>query len=130
MQAIVTRDIQGAWYLESFEIEGLDKKIAPWGTNAHGLLIYAESGHMSVSINRELAAKSAIEAENIFDSILFYSGTYLMEGNTIIHQVGNASNPSRIGRKMLRFASLEGDLLTLSSPQESFGRAILKWRRA
>jgi len=130
MQTVTAQDIQGSWLLESFEIEGVDKKIALWGENAHGLLIYAESGHMSVSINRKLAKKSAVEAENIFDSILFYSGTYRVDGSTITHQVTNASNPSRIGREMLRYAELAGDLLTLASPQESFGRAILKWRKA
>lgn len=129
MQNISSRDIQGTWLLESFDIEGLDKKVAPWGVNARGLLIYADTGHMSVSINRDLASKSSVEAENIFDSILFYSGTYRVEGSTITHQVTNASNPARIGKQMLRYAVLDGDVITLSSPQESFGRAILKWRK-
>jgi hypothetical protein len=129
MPTIAAQNIQGAWLLESFQIEDLDKKASPWGNGAHGLLIYTDSGHMSVSINRELAAKFTVEAENIFDSILFYSGTYQIEGATITHQVTNASNPKRIGKQMLRYAELEGDLLTLASPQESFGRAILKWRR-
>ena len=129
MQNISMTEIRGTWLLESFDIEGLDKKIAPWGSNARGLLIYADTGHMSVSINRDLTAKSTVDAENIFDSILFYSGTYRVEGNTITHQVTNASNPARIGKQMLRYASLDGDLFTVASPLESFGRAILKWRR-
>ena len=129
MPTIAAQSIQGAWILESFDIEGLDKKVSSWGTGAHGLLIYTGSGHMSVSINRELTTKSAVEAENIFDSILFYSGTYQIDGATITHQVANASNPKRIGKQMLRYAELEGNLLTLVSPQESFERAILKWRK-
>lgn len=129
MQTITLAAIRGTWLLESFEIEDLEKKVAPWGANARGLLIYSDTGHMSVSINRDLNKKSSIEAENIFDSILFYSGTYQVEGNVVTHQVSNASNPARIGKQMIRYAVLDGDLITLSSPQESFGRAILKWRK-
>ena len=128
MGTLTSTDIQGSWSLESFDIEKLDKTVAPWGQKAHGLLIYAPSGHMSVSINRELG-QADNEAQKIFDSILFYSGTYRIDGAIIRHVVRNASNPARIGRDMIRYASLDGDLLTLSSPQESFGRAILKWKR-
>lgn len=123
------QNVVGTWTLESFEIEDLQKKVSPWGKKAHGQLIYTDDGYMSVSINRELEAKSAIESENIFDAILFYSGTYQVDGSTITHKVLNASNPSRIGKTMLRYAQIESDLLILLSPQESFGRAILKWKR-
>lgn len=40
-----------------------------------------------------------------------------------------ASNPARIGKELVRFATLDNDLLTLTSPNESFGRAILTWRK-
>lgn len=126
--AINLQDIQGSWSLESFDIEKLDKTVAPWGSNAKGLLIYAPSGHMSVSINRDLQPGDS-EAHRIFDSILFYSGTYGIDGDIISHVVENASNPGRIGKNMIRYTDLKGDLLTLSSPEESFGRAILRWRR-
>ncbi len=128
MQVLSLNDVQGSWSLESFDIEKLDKSVGPWGQNMHGLIIFAPSGHMSVSINRALGAGTT-EAEKIFDSILFYSGTYRIDGNEIRNSVQNASNPARIGREMIRHAVLEGDVLTLSSPVESFGRAILRWRR-
>lgn len=120
----------GTWTLESFEIEDLEKKARAWGRDATGLLIYADTGHMSVSINKAVEKESENEFEDLFDSILFYSGTYRLDGDLIRHQVTNASNPSRIGREMLRYADFDGDLVTLVTPQESFGRAILKWRRA
>ncbi|MGE0634035.1 MAG: lipocalin-like domain-containing protein [Pseudobdellovibrionaceae bacterium] len=121
--------ILGTWKLENFEIEEPNGNRRPWGKNAHGMLIYSASNHMSVSINREIGNKSEVSAQNIYDSILFYSGTYSVEDNTITHQVTEASNPQRIGKTMLRFATLDNDLLTLSSPKESFGTAHLKWRR-
>ncbi len=123
-------DICGSWKLESFEIESPEKQLSPWGRDAHGLLIYANTGHMSVSINKAIEKDpDQSDEQNLFDSILFYSGTYQLDGDIIRHQVTNASNPSRIGKEMIRYAEFKGDLMTLVTPQESFGRAILKWRK-
>jgi len=126
--------LHGTWTLLSFEIENLEGIKKPWGNAAHGLLIYAPSGHMSVSINKAVEHDpEQTESENLFDSILFYSGTYLVnagsEPNLIRHQVTQASNPARIGKEMLRYATLSGDELELATPQESFGRGILRWKR-
>jgi hypothetical protein len=130
MQALKAADVCGSWTLVAFEIESPEKKVTPWGKDANGLLIYADTGHVSVSINKAVENDpTQTDAENLFDSILFYSGTYQIEGDLIRHQVANASNPARIGKEMIRYAQLESDLLTLATPQESFGRAILKWRR-
>lgn len=119
----------GAWRLESFQIESPEGAIRPWGTDVHGLLIYAASGHMSASINKRVVRESDNEFEDLFDSILFYSGTYSVEGELIRHQVTEASNPTRIGKEMLRYAKFSGDSVELTTPKESFGRAILLWRR-
>lgn len=121
--------IVGTWLLESFLIESKQNEKRDWGTNVHGLLIYAPSGHMSVSINKDVEKQSTVEAQNYFDSILFYSGTFSVDGEVVKHQVTEASNPNRIGKEQIRFAKLGNDLLTLTSPDESFGRAILTWRK-
>ena len=122
--------IHGTWTLESFELENKEGKRTPWGRAAHGLLIYAPTGHMSVSINKVVESDpDQSDAENLFDSILFYSGTYTIDGELIRHQVTNASNPARIGKEMLRYAKFDGNRVTLTTPEESFGRAILVWKR-
>ena len=127
---MISKSIQGTWLLEAFELESPEGIRKPWGQAIHGLLIYTPTGHMSVSINKAVENDSTqSEMENLFDSILFYSGTYQVEGTMIRHQVTEASNPSRIGREMLRYAELTGDRVTLTTPQESFGRAILVWRK-
>lgn len=124
------KDIIGTWTLARFQLEGTDGKRRDWGKNAHGLLIYAPTGHMSVSINKDIENDpEQNDAENRFDSILFYSGTYAVDGNTIIHKVTQASNPERIGRDMIRYAEFDKDLVVLTTPKESFGRAILTWRK-
>jgi hypothetical protein len=119
----------GTWTLESFEIEDQQGSRRPWGTQSHGLIIFTDTGHMSVSINRNIEQKSPIESQNIFDSILFYSGTYSAADNTIVTHVTQASNPQRIGKNMTRFVKYDGDKIILSTPQESFGTAHLVWKR-
>jgi len=123
--------LPGTYTLDSFEIENLEGLRTPWGVNTRGLLIYTPDGYMSVSINKDIDAAQAGDAEfeAIFDSVLFYSGTYQMECDLIRHQVTQASNPARIGREMLRYASWSGPCVTLVTPKESFGRAILVWRK-
>lgn len=123
------KNIAGTWELQSFEIEDLQGNRRLWGAGTQGLLLYTNSGHMSVSINKNVEKKSDNDAQNIFDSILFYSGSYSVEANIIKHQVTQASNPARIGKEMIRYAELNEDVLTLESPKESFGKAILKWKR-
>jgi len=121
--------LAGTWRLESFDIEEPSKNIRAWGKASHGLLIYTADGHMSVSINREIEKKSGNDLKDQFDSVLFYSGTYSIQGTEIHHWVTEASDPKRIGKNQVRFAHLEGDTLTLKSPVESFGQAILVWRK-
>lgn len=127
--AKMKNEIVGTWLLESFLIESKQNEKRDWGANVHGLLIYASSGYMSVSINKDVEKKSTVDVQNYFDSILFYSGTFSVDGLVVKHQVTEASNPNRIGKEQIRYAKLKNNLLTLTSPDESFGRAILTWRK-
>ena len=121
--------IYGTWLLTSFDIENPEGKRTPWGKNTHGLLIYSPTGHMSVSINKEVETSEDGGSADTLDSILFYSGTYVLDGDMIRHQVTEASNPKRIGKEMLRHAKFYDGLLDLTTPPESFGRAILVWKK-
>ncbi len=122
-------EIFGSWSLERFDIVSPEGVVKPWGEKASGLLIYSPDGHMSVSINRALDKSEPNESKAIFDSILFYSGTFQIDGNTIRHQVTQASNPSRIGKEMIRYAELPEGFLVLTTPKENFGTAKLVWRK-
>ncbi len=123
-------NVLGTWKLVSFEIQDPTGLRRDWGQDSQGLLIYVPSGHMSVSINKTPEVDPDQTAtESLLDSLLFYSGTYRIEGSLIRHQVTQASNPSRIGKEMLRYAGVSEDILTLTTPEEAFGRAILTWKR-
>ncbi len=121
--------ILGTWNLVSFELESPEGVRSPWGRNTHGLLLYSSSGHMSVSINKDIEPSDDGESADTLDSVLFYTGSYVVEDNVIRHQVTEASNPKRIGKEMIRYATLNGDALSLTTPVESFGRAILIWKK-
>lgn len=121
--------ITGVWNLETFTIYPKEGGSRPWGEGLRGLLIYTESGHVSVSINRNFLPKSGNAEKDVLDSVLFYAGTYSVEGNVIRHQVTQATNPDRIGREMIRFATLENTTLKLATPDEAFGKAELVWRK-
>ena len=118
--------IVGAWDLQSFEITDKEKITRSWGENTRGLLIYTATGEVSVSINRDIVSA---ESNDFLDSILFYSGTHIVEGNVVTHNVIVASSPERVGRKLIRYAELNGDLLLLTTPEESYGKATLLWKR-
>ncbi len=119
-------EIIGSWVLESFIIEKQDQTQRKWGENTTGLLIYTEEGTMSVSINSKLIG---IGLEAQFKSILFYAGTYeVIKENTIIHSVTQASDPSRLGKEMIRKAEPNGTKLTLTGKGE-FGIAKIVWVR-
>lgn len=125
-------DIQGPWELLDFVLERHSRLKEQWGANVRGYLFYAATGHMSVSINRDPSPNlpdAANQAQANFNAGLFYAGTYKLQGSTIVHQVTVASDLRRVGKEMLRFASLDGETLTLKSPREDFGTAVLAWRR-
>ena len=119
----------GTWQLEAFTITQPEKGTRDWGTNVRGLLIYSSTGHVSVAINRDIINAAAPSDKELLDAMLFYAGTFSVNGTVITHHVTIASNPARIGKEMIRFAALAGDVLTLTTPEESYGTANLVWRR-
>ena len=122
----------GTWQLEAFTITHPDKGTRDWGVNLRGLLIYSSTGHVSVAINRDITSAPADIApsdKDLLDAMLFYAGTFSVNGSVITHHVTIASNQARIGKEMIRFAALDGDVLILTTPEESYGTANLVWRR-
>lgn len=145
------QDLYGTWKLQDFVIEKENENLIPWGNNTTGLLIYSADGYMSVGFNKEMTSSGHFE-DDVFQSILFYSGTYQLTKPTEIeliellnnpftncmmilkHCVLQASDPQRVGQTQNRYIAYEiaedkSIYLTLSSAQESFGRGIVKWKK-
>lgn len=114
--------IIGSWKLKSFTIEK-NRLIRDWRKNSHGILLYTNDGHVSVSINSDFKNES-----DFFDSVLFYSGKFEIHENKIYHKVINATSTSRIGKIMERDFTINGDNLKVVG-EGSFGIATLCWVR-
>ena len=116
------KNILGVWSLKDFLIEDKDG-CRKWRENAHGILIYNEKNYMSVSIN------SNITSDAILDSMLFYSGTFEVVGDTVKHLVANATDPGRIGKTMIRKIKFDENKNLFLIAQGDFGTATLIWKK-
>src|SRR5437773_2137106 len=125
---MITRaDLVGEWSLQEFTITDTSGKQVSWRDNCTGLLIYTNNGYMSVSINSNITGDKTLPA-NKYDSILCYSDMFEIENNVIKHKVMNASDPSRVGKELIREAIFEDNTLTLIGKGE-FGIAKLSWNK-
>jgi len=126
----VNKILLGTWELEGFQIITPEKEKRNWGEEMTGLLIYSATGHMSVSISKKLVGANDTNKDKVLlDSFIFYAGTYSIQSKEIVHYVSIATNQDRKNKEMRRFFKIKEDLLTLSSPEQSFGKAVLKWRK-
>jgi Lipocalin-like domain len=52
----------------------------------------------------------------LYDSMLAYAGTYVFEGDKVIHRLDMSWNQAWTGSEQIRFCQLDGKQLTLMSP--------------
>ncbi len=60
---------------------------------------------------------TAAEAEALYRSMIAYAGTYELEGNKVTYHLEATWNESWTGSKQVRFWKIEGDLLTVTTPE-------------
>ena len=111
----------GTWLLQSFEKRDAAGAWQPWPQGAHGYLIYAASGHMSVAINWPPDASG--------DFCDAYAGTWTLTGDRMQHRVTNSVRPKRIGKTLTRRITLSGNRLTIHAETKD-GQLRLVWQKA
>jgi len=124
--------LHGVWRLERFEQRGSDGLMMKSHPNSKGLLIYTESGAMSVSMDRQLETSDP-DIERNFIRHLYYAGTYKLEGDLILHRVEIALQDQHRNQVLPRRAQLEDGnqlliLEALSIEQKVLGTIV--WRLA
>jgi hypothetical protein len=115
-------DLLGTWRLRSWKNLASDgSAVDPLGEKPVGYIFYNHDGYMSV----EIMAADRAPHHGPFE--------VLADQQAVIHHIEVSSYPNWIGNAQVRFAKLEGDLLTLSTePMVLQGverRAELVWER-
>ena len=143
--AVKAEELVGTWRLRSWKNVGSDGSVVdPLGVNPVGYIFYNHDGYMSVEImaadrapyrDPDAFGGTAEERSEAISTYLSYSGPYevLPDRDTVIHHIEVCSYPNWIGNAQVRFATLDGDLLTLSTKPMTFQgverRAELVWER-
>ena len=138
-------DLIGTWRLRSWKNIGSDgSEVQPVGEAPIGYIFYNHDGYMSVEIMAAHRAPYHIadpfggtpeERAEAISTYLSYSGPFevLADRDTVIHHIEVCSFPNWIGNAQVRFADLDGDLLTLSTKPMTFQgverTAHLVWER-
>ncbi|MFQ3199318.1 MAG: hypothetical protein ACI9SK_000023 [Zhongshania sp.] len=129
----------GVWSLLSWHIDFADGRPAryPYGEFAVGNIVYSENGRMLATISESdrkplsvAVPHQAPDVEKIaaFDSFFSYGGSFVVEGDEVVHRVDIALNPNFVGSEQRRHMHFESDFLTLSA-HEGGRHHQLKWQR-
>jgi Lipocalin-like domain len=118
-----TAMLLGTWKMISWkrEIVATGDKTDALGPNPTGYINYGPDGRfyaLVVSRNRAMPATlppSDGEKLRLFDSMLAYAGTYSVDDEKAVHHVDASWNQAWTGTDQVRFYTLKGDKLTISS---------------
>jgi Lipocalin-like domain len=120
-----------------------------YGVNPTGYITYTADGHMMVMFSKSdrppfsqavpspfseaMNTVPMAELAQAFTSFNAYAGTYTFSSNTVHHHLTIASIPNRVGTTLVRTFTINGDRITLRTPETiNQGAAIvfeLVWER-
>jgi hypothetical protein len=137
-------DLVGNWRLVAYLFHPDDgDEYAPFGDNATGLITYTADGFMQVSV---AASDRTTYDANDFQggtveqqaaaarSYLTYAGRYEVRDDRVLHIQEISLLPYRDNVTLERYAELDGDRLTLTTPPMSLGGNMgigrIIWQRA
>jgi len=136
-------ELIGTWKLRSFvrEIAGTSERYNQLGEHPEGYLSYSADGRMygilvaGERVKPRAQAPTDEEALKLYRSMIAYAGTYMVEGNKVVHHVDISWNGARAGSDQVRFFTLDGDTLTIKTePNKSpidgrEGVGVLVWQK-
>jgi hypothetical protein len=127
MKEYIRDKLIGTWKLQSWVYTNEHGQIVNYfGDHPVGILIYDAHGNMSAQLSQEdrrlfqsaaINGGTANETFGAFHSYIAYFGTYSEQApGEVVHEVTGSLFPNWVKRKELRYATLLGDELTLSTP--------------
>lgn len=121
----MTDKLLGAWSLEKVYAEDDNNKISyPLGIKPKGLLIYTEN-KMSGAIQLSEELLNNKDSNNI-KSFLYYSGSYEIDNNQIIHYVELSNQIDWEHRKLIRKFKIINSLIIEIKSEEILGNTKYK----
>lgn len=134
--------LEGRWSLLSWRQEYDDGRVVlPMGDKVSGFAEYHD-GRVTIMVIDDTRAPFTTggqwdsddrEKAHAYETSLFYTGTYRVDGDSVFHDIEIASFPNWKGVTQKRQACLEGDSLKLIARLEEGSpearKAILEWRR-
>ena len=121
----IAEDVIGAWRLVSYVVEDADggHRSFPLGDDAHGIIIYTQSGHLSVQIGstgrpqyQDCSAHGGTDAERAATAAgyLAYAGRYSVSDESVVEHLPDVSLfPNWEHTTVPRKATIAHDRLTL-----------------
>jgi len=112
--------IIGTWKLVSYQVEvqASGQKLPAMGDKPTGYATFLPEGRVFFVLTGEdrKPAKSDRERAGLLDTLVAYTGTYRIEGDTWTTDVDVAWNPEWVDTKQVRSFKLEGDRLDVVTP--------------
>ena len=133
--------LAGTWKLVSFVMidEETQRREFPYGIHPSGYLALLPDGRLIAVITadaRKQKPETDLDFVAAFKSMLAYSGTYEVDGDSFITKVDTAWNQSWVGTDQKRTYKIDGDRLTIVSaaqPAVNFDKRLmhgeLVWER-
>jgi hypothetical protein len=120
----------GTWRLKVLEAHTADGVSLPYGPDAVGYLAYTPDGYMFVTMMRPgrvaLGTQSWFEwtpeqKERVATDFMMYCGRYEERDGQIVHHIEQSLLPDWVGTSKVRYATLDGDQLTLTTEPPGAG---------
>jgi hypothetical protein len=144
MKQSIGENIVGTWKLVSWVYENdRHETVHYFGENATGILMYNQEGYMNAQLMKSgrkpfttdsISGGTPGETFDAFNSYLAYFGKYYEEKpGEIVHIVEGSLFPNWVGKKEVRYGSIENDRLILSTPPIQAGEKkiifYITWQR-
>jgi hypothetical protein len=132
--SIENNPLIGIWKLISaiaIQSDGMINSVV-YGNHPVGYITYTLDGHIMVMFSRsdrpplsqevqsplspQMQSLPVEELAQAFTTFNAYAGTYILSGDTVIHQIEIASIPNRVGTTLIRTFTLSESRVTLSTP--------------
>jgi lipocalin-like protein len=117
-----SRQLVGSWKLTSWTIQIIGGDITePFGRNPKGRALITPDGYAAFIIaaaNRKPATNDA-ESAALLKTLLTYTGPFIIENDKFTTKVDISWNEILTGQDQVRFFKLEGDKLTIRTPEQA-----------